>query len=73
LALGIPDAAYKPLAGDDKETAKHFEKRNKDERKGQGILDFAAGSGKLPAAAALRIPLWPFRTAIVEAMSLSTS
>src|SRR6516165_2178207 len=31
LALGIPDAAYKPLAGDDKETAKYFEKRNKDE------------------------------------------
>jgi hypothetical protein len=51
LALGIPDAAYKPLAGDDKETAKHFEKRNKADRKGQGNLDFTAGSGRLPAAA----------------------
>ena len=28
LADGIPDAAYKPLAGDDKETAKHFARRN---------------------------------------------
>jgi hypothetical protein len=27
LAEGIPDAAYKPLRGDDKETAKHFSKR----------------------------------------------
>jgi hypothetical protein len=51
LALGIPDAAYKQLAGDDKDTAKYFEKRNKDERKGQGVLDFVSGSGKLPAAA----------------------
>jgi hypothetical protein len=51
LAQGIPDAAYKPLAGDDKETAKHFGKRNKAEREGQGALDFAAGAGRLPAAA----------------------
>jgi hypothetical protein len=51
LAEGIPDAAYKTLAGDDKETAKHFAKRNKAEREGQGALDFAGGSGRLPAAA----------------------
>jgi hypothetical protein len=50
LAEGIPDAAYKQLAGDDKETAKHFAKRNKDEREGQGALDFAKGGGRLPAA-----------------------
>jgi hypothetical protein len=49
LEEGIPDAAYKPLSGDDKETAKHFEKRNKAEREGQGSLDFAAGGGRLPA------------------------
>ena len=53
LAEGIPDAAYKPLAGDDKETARHFAKRNKAEREGQGALDFAAGAGRLPAAAPL--------------------
>ena len=51
LAEGMPDATYKPLAGDDKETAKHFAKRNKAEREGQGALDFAKGSGRLPAAA----------------------
>jgi hypothetical protein len=51
LEQGIPDAAYKPLAGEDKETAKHFEKRNKSERQGQGSLDFVAGAGRMPAAA----------------------
>ncbi|WGS23995.1 N-6 DNA methylase [Bradyrhizobium sp. ISRA463] len=50
LEKGIPDPAYKPLAGDDRETAKHFEKNNKAERDGQGTLDFAVGSGRLPAA-----------------------
>jgi hypothetical protein len=44
LAQGIPNAAYRPLAGDDKETARHFEKRNKAEREGQGALDFAKGA-----------------------------
>jgi N-6 DNA Methylase len=50
LQDGIPDAAYKPLSGDDKETAKHFEKRNKAEREGQGSLDFSIGGGRLPTA-----------------------
>jgi hypothetical protein len=50
LQDGIPDVAYKPLPGDDKETARHFEKRNKAEREGQGSLDFGAGSGRLPPA-----------------------
>jgi N-6 DNA Methylase len=53
LRHGIPDAAYKPLTGDDKETAKYFAKRNRDERAGQGSLDFARGGGRLPAAAPL--------------------
>ncbi|WP_035694279.1 Eco57I restriction-modification methylase domain-containing protein [Azospirillum halopraeferens] len=50
LEQGIPDAAYKPLSGDDKETAKHFAKRNRSEKSGQGSLDFARGGGSLPAA-----------------------
>jgi hypothetical protein len=50
LEPGIPDAAYKPLTGDDKEVAKHFAKRNKSEREGQGSLDFMGGGGALPAA-----------------------
>jgi N-6 DNA Methylase len=49
LAQGIPDEAYKPLTGDDKETAKYFSARNKAEKKGQGSFDFAGGGGKLPA------------------------
>jgi hypothetical protein len=53
LRHGIPDAAYKPLTGDDKETARYFGQRNKAERAGQGSLDFARGGGRLPAAAPL--------------------
>jgi hypothetical protein len=53
VRLGIPDAAYKPLTGDDKVTAKYFEKRNKAERAGQGSLDFIAGGGRLPREAPL--------------------
>lgn len=49
LKEGIPDGAYKPLTGDDKETVKHFAARNKAEKKGQGSLDFAGGGGSLPA------------------------
>ena len=52
LAQGIPDAAYKPLTGDDKETAKHFAKRNKAEREGQGALDFAGGGGPVAGSGA---------------------
>src|SRR5207244_1106856 len=48
LAEGIPDAAYKPLAGDDKATAKYYGQRNRAEREGQGRLDFARGGGILP-------------------------
>jgi hypothetical protein len=50
---GIPDAAYRPLIGDDKETAKYFERRNRDERAGQGNLDFNRVGGRLPAATPL--------------------
>ncbi|MDP9049697.1 MAG: N-6 DNA methylase [Acidobacteriota bacterium] len=50
LRKGIPDAAYKPLAGDDKVTARDFAKRNKAEREGQGALRLLGGSGQLPSA-----------------------
>jgi hypothetical protein len=49
LREGIPDAAYKPLSGDDKLTARDFERRNKAERTGQGRLRLLGGSGQLPA------------------------
>jgi hypothetical protein len=50
LEKGIPDGAYKPLSGDDRETARHFAARNRSERAGQGSLDFARGGGVLPVA-----------------------
>lgn len=51
LDEGIPDDAYKPLTGDDKDTAKYLAKRNKDEKKGQAAFDFTAGGGTgLPPA-----------------------
>lgn len=50
LRKGIPDEAYKPLAGDDKDTAKYFASRNRAEKKGQGELDFGRGGGRLPTA-----------------------
>ena len=53
LAEGIPDAAYKPLTGDDKATARYYAARNRDERGGQGNFDFARGGGRLPEAAPL--------------------
>jgi N-6 DNA Methylase len=53
LEMGIPNDAYKPLSGDDKETTKHFLARNRSERSGQGSLDFGGGGGRLPAAAPL--------------------
>jgi hypothetical protein len=50
LEEGIPDDAYKPLTGDEKETAKWFARRNKAEKTGQGAFDWAHGGGGLPPA-----------------------
>ncbi|MFD2233200.1 Eco57I restriction-modification methylase domain-containing protein [Phaeospirillum tilakii] len=49
LRQGIPDAAYKPLTGDDKETARHFAKRNRSEREGQGTLALGGQGWSMPA------------------------
>ena len=43
LAKGIPDGAYKPVTGDDKEAAKEYRQRNKKERGGQHSLDANLG------------------------------
>ena len=48
LKEGIPDAAYKPLTGDDKDTAKYYLAANRAVKKGQGTLDFREGGGELP-------------------------
>ncbi|OSZ72088.1 type II DNA modification enzyme [Sphingomonas sp. IBVSS1] len=49
LEDGIPDEAYKPLTGDNKDAAKFYLKLNRDAKKGQGSFDFAGGGGSLPA------------------------
>lgn len=49
LEDGIPDEAYKPLTGDNKDAAKFYLKLNRDAKKGQGQLDFAGGGGAMPA------------------------
>ncbi len=51
LRKGIPDDAFKPLTGDDKVTARHFQQRNEAEREGQGIFDYASGGAQLPPLA----------------------
>ncbi|MHB9149694.1 MAG: Eco57I restriction-modification methylase domain-containing protein [Thermoleophilia bacterium] len=38
LAAGVPDAAFKPLEGDDKKVVSELRKRNKRERAGQGTF-----------------------------------
>jgi hypothetical protein len=50
LEQGIPDGAYRPLAGDEKQTAKHFAALNKAERAGQGTLNFGDSGVRLPTA-----------------------
>jgi hypothetical protein len=57
LRDGIPDAAYKPLSGDDKDACRYFDRRNKAERDGQGTLDFTGGKNALPAAPPLAASL----------------
>lgn len=46
LRKGIPDAAYKPLTGDDKTVAKDFARKNKDEIKGQARMTLAGAVGE---------------------------
>jgi hypothetical protein len=52
LHKGIPDAAYKPLTGDDKVVAKDFSNKNKDEIKGQSRMRL---SGSAEASALPRL------------------
>lgn len=52
LARGIPDDAFKPIAGDDKKVLSELKKRNKAERGGEGALfDLAGGDGVAHLAA----------------------
>jgi len=61
LQDGIPDAAYKPLTGDDKETAKYYLKANRDATVGQGGFDFGTGQASMPAMKPLALDFSGFR------------
>lgn len=42
LRQGIPDEAYKPLTGDDRETARGYSRHNRQQREGKGATGFLA-------------------------------
>lgn len=61
LEEGIPDAAYKPLTGDDKAVARHYQQANHAAKSGQGGFDFGTGQGVLPAARPMAVEFDGFR------------
>lgn len=61
LQDGIPDAAYKPLTGDDKDTAKYYLQANRDAKKGQGGFDFGTGQVAMPEMKPLAVDFSGFR------------
>lgn len=61
LQDGIPDAAYKPLTGDDKDIASIYRKINAATQKGQGGFDFGGGLNKLPETKPMAVDFSGFR------------
>ena len=61
LEEGIPDAAYKPLIGDDKDTATYYRQANQDAKRGQGGFNFSTGEAALPAMKPLAMDFSGFR------------
>jgi hypothetical protein len=61
LQGGIPDAAYKPLTGDDKDTAKYYSQANKGAKAGQGEFDFGSGRVHMPDTKPLAADFSGFR------------
>ncbi len=61
LETGIPDAAYKPLTGDDKDIASIYKRANAAAKQGQGGLDFGTGFNKLPETRPLALDFSGFR------------
>lgn len=58
---GIPDAAYKPLTGDDKDTAKYYLQANRAATSGQGGFDFGTGQVAMPEMKPLALDFSGFR------------
>ena len=61
LQDGIPDAAYKPLTGDDKDTARYYLQANRAATSGQGGFDFGTGQASMPAMKPLALDFSGFR------------
>lgn len=61
LDEGIPDAAYKPLTGDDKDTARYYLQANRAAKSGQGGFDFGTGQASMPAMKPLALDFSGFR------------
>ena len=61
LQTGIPDAAYKPLTGDDKDTAKYYLQANRAATSGQGGFDFGTGQVVMPEMKPLALDFSGFR------------
>jgi hypothetical protein len=61
LQDGIPDAAYKPLTGDDKDTAKYYAQANKGAKGGQGELNLGGSGWQMPDAKPLAVDFSGFR------------
>lgn len=61
LQNGIPDAAYKPLTGDENDIAKYYLQANRDAKKGQGGFDFGTGQADMPAIRPLALDFSEFR------------
>jgi hypothetical protein len=61
LQDGIPDAAYKPLTGDDKDTAKYYAQANKGAKGGQGELNLGGSGWRMPDTKPLAADFSGFR------------
>ncbi|RDL49727.1 putative type I restriction enzymeP M protein [Ensifer sp. M14] len=61
LQDGIPDAAYKPLTGDDKDTTRYYLQANRAATAGQGGFDFGTGRAALPTMRPLALDFSGFR------------
>lgn len=61
LQDGIPDAAYKPLTGDDKDTARYYLQANRAATSGQGGFDFGTGQVNMPEIRPLALDFSGFR------------
>ncbi|WP_426037005.1 Eco57I restriction-modification methylase domain-containing protein [Cypionkella sp. TWP1-2-1b2] len=61
LQGGIPDAAYKPLTSDDKDTARYYLQANRAATSGQAGFDFGTGQVAMPEMKPLALDFSGFR------------